>query len=120
MRMQINRVNADTGGFTHGGAIVGHGPAISLAGRLLIRRGLDKSVDSVMSCRLDFVDREGGQRAQANQHHGRRRHLAVPGENARGRIQIDPLITHTMPLARINEAFDLMHAGESIRSVVTY
>jgi S-(hydroxymethyl)glutathione dehydrogenase/alcohol dehydrogenase len=35
------------------------------------------------------------------------------------KIQIDPLITHTMPLDRINEAFDLMHAGESIRAVVT-
>jgi S-(hydroxymethyl)glutathione dehydrogenase/alcohol dehydrogenase len=37
-----------------------------------------------------------------------------------GKIQIDPLITHTLPLARINEAFDLMHAGESIRTVITY
>jgi len=37
-----------------------------------------------------------------------------------GRINIDDLITHTMPLADINRAFDLMHAGESIRSVVTY
>jgi S-(hydroxymethyl)glutathione dehydrogenase/alcohol dehydrogenase len=36
-----------------------------------------------------------------------------------GKIKIDPLITHTMPLDRINEAFDLMHAGESIRAVVT-
>jgi S-(hydroxymethyl)glutathione dehydrogenase / alcohol dehydrogenase len=35
-----------------------------------------------------------------------------------GKIRIDELITHTMPLDRINEAFDLMHAGESIRSVV--
>ena len=38
----------------------------------------------------------------------------------RGRIEIDPLITHTLPLERINEAFDLMHGGESIRSVVTF
>ncbi len=38
----------------------------------------------------------------------------------RGKIEIDPLITHTMPLADINKAFDLMHAGESIRSVVTF
>ena len=30
------------------------------------------------------------------------------------------LITHTMPLEDINQAFDLMHAGESIRSVVIY
>jgi S-(hydroxymethyl)glutathione dehydrogenase/alcohol dehydrogenase len=37
-----------------------------------------------------------------------------------GRIEIDPLITHTLPLGRINEAFDLMHAGESIRTVVRY
>jgi S-(hydroxymethyl)glutathione dehydrogenase/alcohol dehydrogenase len=37
-----------------------------------------------------------------------------------GKIAIDPLITHTMPLERINEAFDLMHAGTSIRSVVLY
>jgi S-(hydroxymethyl)glutathione dehydrogenase/alcohol dehydrogenase len=37
-----------------------------------------------------------------------------------GRINIDDLITHQMPLADINRAFDLMHAGESIRSVVVY
>jgi S-(hydroxymethyl)glutathione dehydrogenase/alcohol dehydrogenase len=37
-----------------------------------------------------------------------------------GRIEIDPLITHLMPLDDINRAFDLMHAGESIRSVVTF
>ncbi len=37
-----------------------------------------------------------------------------------GRINIDDLITHTMPLERINEAFGLMHAGKSIRSVVTF
>jgi S-(hydroxymethyl)glutathione dehydrogenase/alcohol dehydrogenase len=36
------------------------------------------------------------------------------------KINIDDLITHTMPLEKINEAFDLMHAGESIRSVVLY
>jgi S-(hydroxymethyl)glutathione dehydrogenase/alcohol dehydrogenase len=36
------------------------------------------------------------------------------------KIEIDPLITHQMPLTDINRAFDLMHAGESIRSVVTY
>jgi S-(hydroxymethyl)glutathione dehydrogenase/alcohol dehydrogenase len=36
------------------------------------------------------------------------------------RINIDDLITHVMPLERINEAFDLMHRGESIRSVVTF
>ncbi len=37
-----------------------------------------------------------------------------------GRIAIDDLITHKMPLDEINAAFDLMHAGESIRSVVIY
>jgi S-(hydroxymethyl)glutathione dehydrogenase/alcohol dehydrogenase len=36
------------------------------------------------------------------------------------RINIDDLITHTMPLEKINDAFDLMHKGESIRSVVLY
>ncbi|MGH7006595.1 MAG: zinc-binding dehydrogenase, partial [Alphaproteobacteria bacterium] len=37
-----------------------------------------------------------------------------------GKINIDDLITHTLPLPRINEGFDLMHKGESIRSVVVY
>ncbi|RMD90129.1 MAG: S-(hydroxymethyl)glutathione dehydrogenase/class III alcohol dehydrogenase [Alphaproteobacteria bacterium] len=37
-----------------------------------------------------------------------------------GKINIDDLITHTMPLEEINTAFDLMHAGKSIRSVVVY
>jgi len=37
-----------------------------------------------------------------------------------GKINIDDLITHTMPLDRINDAFDLMHEGKSIRSVVTF
>ena len=37
-----------------------------------------------------------------------------------GKINIDDLITHTMPLEEINRAFDLMHEGESIRSVVVY
>jgi len=37
-----------------------------------------------------------------------------------GKIDIDSLITHKLPLERINEAFDLMHAGKSIRSVVLY
>ena len=36
------------------------------------------------------------------------------------RINIDDLITHTMPLEKINDAFDLMHSGESIRSVAIY
>jgi S-(hydroxymethyl)glutathione dehydrogenase/alcohol dehydrogenase len=37
-----------------------------------------------------------------------------------GKINIDDLITHTMPLDEINRGFDLMHSGESIRSVVEY
>jgi S-(hydroxymethyl)glutathione dehydrogenase/alcohol dehydrogenase len=37
-----------------------------------------------------------------------------------GKINIDDLITHTMPLEEINTAFDLMHRGESIRSVVKF
>jgi len=37
-----------------------------------------------------------------------------------GKINIDDLITHTMPLEDINNAFDLMHSGESIRSVVEF
>ncbi len=36
------------------------------------------------------------------------------------KIEIDPMITHKLPLERINEAFDLMHQGKSIRSVVVY
>ena len=36
-----------------------------------------------------------------------------------GKIKIDELITHTLPLDQINHAFELMHAGESIRTVVT-
>ena len=37
-----------------------------------------------------------------------------------GKINIDEMITHTMPLNQINDAFDLMHEGKSIRSVVTF
>ena len=37
-----------------------------------------------------------------------------------GKIEIDSLITHTMPLDQINHAFDLMHEGKSIRSVIVY
>ncbi len=37
-----------------------------------------------------------------------------------GKIEIDPMITHTLKLEDINKGFDLMHAGESIRSVVVY
>jgi S-(hydroxymethyl)glutathione dehydrogenase/alcohol dehydrogenase len=36
------------------------------------------------------------------------------------KIDIDSLITHVMPVEKINDAFDLMHKGQSIRSVVTF
>jgi S-(hydroxymethyl)glutathione dehydrogenase/alcohol dehydrogenase len=38
----------------------------------------------------------------------------------KGDIKIDPMVTHTMPLDDINRAFDLMHQGESIRSVIIF
>lgn len=38
----------------------------------------------------------------------------------RGEIKVDEFVTHTMPLDDINRAFDLMHAGESIRSVILF
>ena len=37
-----------------------------------------------------------------------------------GKIDIDSLVTHVLPLEKINDAFDLMHSGESIRTVVTF
>ena len=37
-----------------------------------------------------------------------------------GKIQLAPFVTHTMGLEEINTAFDLMHEGKSIRSVVKY
>jgi S-(hydroxymethyl)glutathione dehydrogenase/alcohol dehydrogenase len=37
-----------------------------------------------------------------------------------GKINIDDLVTHVMPIKQINDAFDLMHRGESIRSVITF
>jgi S-(hydroxymethyl)glutathione dehydrogenase/alcohol dehydrogenase len=37
-----------------------------------------------------------------------------------GKIEIDPMITHVLGLEEINKAFELMHAGESIRSVVVF
>jgi len=38
----------------------------------------------------------------------------------KGDIELAPFVTHTMPLEQINEAFELMHNGESIRSVIKY
>ncbi len=47
----------------------------------------------------------------------------LPGmvqEAMRGDIDLAPFVTHTMPLDQVNEAFDLMHSGQSIRSVLHY
>jgi S-(hydroxymethyl)glutathione dehydrogenase/alcohol dehydrogenase len=47
----------------------------------------------------------------------------LPGyveEYLKGAIKLDPMITHTLPLERINEAFDLMHEGKSIRTVIKF
>ena len=38
----------------------------------------------------------------------------------RGEIKIDPFITHNLPLSKINEAFDLLHEGKSIRTVIHF
>ena len=37
-----------------------------------------------------------------------------------GKINIDDLITHELPLEQINDAFELMHEGKSIRTVIVY
>ncbi len=47
----------------------------------------------------------------------------LPGmveQSMRGEIDLDPFITHRMPLEKINEAFELMHRGESIRTVIEF
>lgn len=54
---------------------------------------------------------------------GVRGRTELPGmveASMRGEIELDPFITHTLPLERINEAFDLMHKGESIRTVIHF
>ena len=54
---------------------------------------------------------------------GVRGRTQLPGmveQAMRGEIALDPFITHNLPLDRINEAFDLMHAGKSIRTVIHY
>jgi S-(hydroxymethyl)glutathione dehydrogenase/alcohol dehydrogenase len=54
---------------------------------------------------------------------GVRGRTQLPGmveQAMRGEIALDPYITHELPLDRINEAFDLMHAGESIRTVIRF
>jgi S-(hydroxymethyl)glutathione dehydrogenase/alcohol dehydrogenase len=54
---------------------------------------------------------------------GVRGRTELPGmveQAMRGEIELDPFVTHTMPLERINEAFDLMHEGKSIRTVIHF
>jgi S-(hydroxymethyl)glutathione dehydrogenase / alcohol dehydrogenase len=54
---------------------------------------------------------------------GVRGRTELPGyveRSMKGEIQIDPFITHTMPLGEINEAFHLMHEGKSIRTVIHF
>ena len=50
-----------------------------------------------------------------------RTQLAGMVEDAmKGDIDLEPFVTHVMPLDEINNAFDLMHEGKSIRSVIKY
>ncbi len=51
---------------------------------------------------------------------GRTQLPGIVEQAMRGDIDLDPFITHELPLERINEAFDLMHAGESIRTVIRF
>jgi S-(hydroxymethyl)glutathione dehydrogenase/alcohol dehydrogenase len=54
---------------------------------------------------------------------GVRGRTELPGmveQAMRGEIRLDPFITHELPLERINEAFDLMHEGKSIRTVIRF
>lgn len=54
---------------------------------------------------------------------GVRGRTELPGmveQAMRGDLDLDPYITHTLPLERINEAFDLMHDGKSIRTVINF
>jgi S-(hydroxymethyl)glutathione dehydrogenase/alcohol dehydrogenase len=54
---------------------------------------------------------------------GVRGRTELPGiveDSMNGKLNLDPFITHNMPLERINEAFDLMHHGESIRTVIHF
>ena len=51
---------------------------------------------------------------------GRTDALKIVDRYIGGKIEIGPMITHTMPLPDINRGFDLMHEGKSIRSVVVY
>jgi len=41
-------------------------------------------------------------------------------QSMKGEIQLEPFVTHTMPLGQINEAFDLTHEGKSIRTLIHF
>ena len=59
--------------------------------------------------------------AAADHHAGDKSRAAASVLNLKfGGLQIDSMITHVLSLEEINKGFDLMHAGESIRSVVVY
>ncbi|MBK68110.1 MAG: S-(hydroxymethyl)glutathione dehydrogenase/class III alcohol dehydrogenase [Rickettsiales bacterium] len=51
---------------------------------------------------------------------GRSELPAMVEEAMEGKIELEPFVTHTMPLEEINEAFDLMHEGKSIRTVIHF
>lgn len=51
---------------------------------------------------------------------GRSQLPGIVEQSMRGEIQLDPFVTHTMGLEDINKAFDLMHEGKSIRTVIHY
>jgi beta-glucanase (GH16 family) len=61
----------------------------------------------------------GGRLAEEHNKGGVKRE-GFPKQYMTGKIEIDPMITHVMGLEEINTAFDLMHAGKSIRSVVVF
>src|SRR5690606_9142644 len=51
---------------------------------------------------------------------GRSQLPSMVEQSMKGEIQLEPFVTHTMPLEQINDAFDLMHEGKSIRTVIHF
>ncbi|TGD70406.1 alcohol dehydrogenase, partial [Salmonella enterica subsp. enterica serovar Poona] len=63
----------------------------------------------------------GGWRGSAGGGVKGRTQLPVRVEDARiGKIRLDPFLTHRLPLEQINDAFELMHQGKSIRTVIHF